>query len=211
MSSAGCACNPGGVPSGPEPSCGPRLALGGSWPSCFLGGEELRSLPGRFCGAGLGQTGGFLCRLLQWCVGEGLVGCDLQLHRSGGTHRPPAVRLSGNWSGPHIPEQTPHHMVKHCLYQERHIRSAESRLPSLMRSLLSETPASTALWYTEGVSATCMCTWVMCDGELWLSPEISPSPTVAGRRGCSEELPSPEEFLTKDWQLERMVRLYGVS
>lgn len=41
----------------------------------------------------------------------------------------------------------------------------------------------------------------MCDGELWLSPEIPPSPTVAGARGCSEELPSPEELLTKDWQL----------
>lgn len=102
------------------------------------------------------------------------MGCDLQLPRSGGKHKPPAVRLSGIWSSPHTPEQTLHHMVKHHLYWERHVRPTQSHLPWLMRSLLSETPASTALWHTEGVSATCAYAWVVCDGELLLSLEISP-------------------------------------
>lgn len=129
------------------------------------------------------------------------MGCDLGLHRSGVRHTPPAVRMNGVWGSPHHLQQTLHHRVKHRLYRERHVRPTQPHSPWLMRSLLSETAASTALRHTKGVSATCVHTWVMCDGESWLSPEISPSPSVAGGLGCSEELPSPEGFLMKDWRL----------
>lgn len=196
MSPAGCACSPGGIRSEPEPIYEPWGAPGPgvSGPTALQVGRS----SGVCKDVSVARPVGFCAKTV---CGREACGVCLQPHTSRGSTTHPQSSETRTWSSPHLLEQTLHHMGKHHLEWERHLRPTQPHLPWLMRSLLTETPASTALVHAEGVSATCLYTWVMCDGELWLSPEISPSTTVAGGSGCSEELPSPEEFLTKVWQL----------
>lgn len=189
MSPTGCACNLSSIPSRPEPYLRAKLALGDSW------------LRGKWpCGWGRAQES---ARTFRW-PGRwvSVPPFGMVCSRSRGKHKPPAARLSGTWSSPHVPEQALHRMVVLGKTGEAYpVPLAVAGEVSAFRDTRQHCPS--AGWRG-------LCRLWECGGRVgWRAtaqPREFPSPTVAGGPGSSEELPSAVEFLMKDWQLRQVLK-----